>query len=426
MRFRKSIKICKGVRLNLSKSGISTSIGGHGISVTTGKKGTYLNTGIPGTGLYDRRKISSSNKKSNQNNMPKQKLKSTQRVINLKYNEDGTMKFFLENGEEIVDAKIIRNIKQTDVFKSELDRLNKERLDEYNSKNDEIVDISKHSKKVLNTIDYENQLKNLKPKKYCKKKYNVLEPSKQKIRDQLHFQAFKEINTLKFWKKGSLIDEYIETHFNDVYQQEYDKWLMDKNAYELKENENEILENQKFLDIYNEERQSLEKSLSNDIEFVSNNIQKWFDNVVFPFDCSIQYNIENNKLFIDLDLPEIENMVKVKVQKMANGTVKIKNKTQKELKEDYIQCVFGLALFISSYLFEIAIGIPEIVVSGYTQRRNNKGDLCDDYIYSIRFLRTEFVLLDFGNSAEENCMKFENRCNLLANHNFKTIIPFDE
>lgn len=57
-RFRKSFKIAPGVRINLSKSGVSTTVGGKGASVNFGKNGTYLNTGIPGTGLYSREKIS--------------------------------------------------------------------------------------------------------------------------------------------------------------------------------------------------------------------------------------------------------------------------------------------------------------------------------------------------------------------------------
>lgn len=57
MRFRKSIKVAPGVRLNLSKSGVSTTIGGRGLSVNTGRKGTYLNTSIPGTGLSKRQRI---------------------------------------------------------------------------------------------------------------------------------------------------------------------------------------------------------------------------------------------------------------------------------------------------------------------------------------------------------------------------------
>jgi hypothetical protein len=57
MRFRKSIKIAPGIKLNLSKSGISTTIGGRGVSVNVGSKGTCLNTGIPGTGLSGRVRI---------------------------------------------------------------------------------------------------------------------------------------------------------------------------------------------------------------------------------------------------------------------------------------------------------------------------------------------------------------------------------
>lgn len=57
MRFKKSVKILPGVRVNFSKSGISTTLGVKGFSVNIGETGTYLNTGIPGTGLYDRIKI---------------------------------------------------------------------------------------------------------------------------------------------------------------------------------------------------------------------------------------------------------------------------------------------------------------------------------------------------------------------------------
>ncbi|PSR54200.1 hypothetical protein AHMF7605_12035 [Adhaeribacter arboris] len=63
-RFRKSIKIIPGVKLNFSKSGISTSIGLRGANFTFSKSGTYLNTSIPGLGLYNRQKLSSSNDNS--------------------------------------------------------------------------------------------------------------------------------------------------------------------------------------------------------------------------------------------------------------------------------------------------------------------------------------------------------------------------
>lgn len=60
-RFRKIIKIAPGIRLNLSKSGVSASFGKQGASVNVGAKGTYVNIGAPGTGLSFRGKLPESN-----------------------------------------------------------------------------------------------------------------------------------------------------------------------------------------------------------------------------------------------------------------------------------------------------------------------------------------------------------------------------
>ena len=51
-KFRKSIKIAKGVRVNIGKKGISSlSLGGKGVTFNAGKKGLKATTSIPGTGL---------------------------------------------------------------------------------------------------------------------------------------------------------------------------------------------------------------------------------------------------------------------------------------------------------------------------------------------------------------------------------------
>lgn len=50
-RFRKSFKLFPGLRLNLSKSGLSLSAGLKGLMVNFGKKGSHVTVGLPGTGL---------------------------------------------------------------------------------------------------------------------------------------------------------------------------------------------------------------------------------------------------------------------------------------------------------------------------------------------------------------------------------------
>ena len=56
-RFRKQIRIAPGLKVNLSKSGASFSLGGRGASLNLGRRGQSVTTGLPGTGLSYRQRI---------------------------------------------------------------------------------------------------------------------------------------------------------------------------------------------------------------------------------------------------------------------------------------------------------------------------------------------------------------------------------
>lgn len=110
MRFRKRIKVFPGFYLNISKSGVTSSIGGNGASVTIGKNGAYLNTSIAGTGLYNRQKIGG----------------NTNEVIN-------------DNAQNISNANNENEIKSADasaITSSNLTELKDTILEAYKDKND--------------------------------------------------------------------------------------------------------------------------------------------------------------------------------------------------------------------------------------------------------------------------------------------------
>jgi hypothetical protein len=50
-RFRHSIRLAPGIRLNIGKRGLSTSLGGRGAHVTVGCNTTRATVSAPGTGL---------------------------------------------------------------------------------------------------------------------------------------------------------------------------------------------------------------------------------------------------------------------------------------------------------------------------------------------------------------------------------------
>lgn len=68
-RFRKSIKLLPGVRLNLSKSGVSTSIGRRGATLNFSERGTRGTVGLPGTGLSYSENLTSSGRRSSPGTM---------------------------------------------------------------------------------------------------------------------------------------------------------------------------------------------------------------------------------------------------------------------------------------------------------------------------------------------------------------------
>lgn len=65
LQFRKRIKICKGVNLNLSKTGVGISVGTKGARYSMHSNGRRTATfGIPGTGLYYTKNLGNAKKKT--------------------------------------------------------------------------------------------------------------------------------------------------------------------------------------------------------------------------------------------------------------------------------------------------------------------------------------------------------------------------
>ena len=61
--FRKSVSIFPGVKVNITKKGVSSiTVGKKGAKVTKGKNGTRVTLGIPGTGMSYTKNIKKSDK----------------------------------------------------------------------------------------------------------------------------------------------------------------------------------------------------------------------------------------------------------------------------------------------------------------------------------------------------------------------------
>lgn len=414
MRFRKSVKICPGVRVNFSKSGVSTSFGGRGGSVTVGKKGTYVNYGIPGTGIYNREKISKSDYKSNSNLCNRAQDRKNQNIIDefdikIIYAEDGSISFF-QNDIEIEDKRIIRQIKNSNEFKCKLQELNEERTNQYNKITEGYTDIQKGSCIVYSNI--EDLHNSIKQDVYEPKSFSEILPTD----DELKKKAQKSIKRKLFGNKKR-IEEYIVNYKKD--------YIDRKSKFLKEEQEREIHFNKMYEDEYNEKKKNIKIFGEEGVEETSARIDEWLRTITFPFEFNVEYEVKEDVIFIDLDLPEIEDIPLMTTQKMSSGVIKIKEKSKKQIYQDYSDCVYGLSIYFASNFFNIALAYNDIVLSAYTQRRDSSGRIKDEYILSVKFDRLGFSNLDYNVNAKENCMKFPNACLQNMNLSFKEIKPFN-
>lgn len=441
LRFRRSMKICKGVNINFNKGSVGVSFGGRGFGYsinTKGRKTTHI--GIPGTGLsyvntsMPSNKIVDKEKLENINSQPSENPEKTKVEVTLKIEEDGSVSLYSLSGKKLTNPELINAIKNTPEYKAGEKQLIEERnlkeVKEYNENNADIININKLApERIFTKNEYISELENLEQQKYEKKEYPEPMPTIEGVKEELMETAKEEIKSIAIWSLDKKRKEYVESNYENIYNTRLDYWNRQKKEFDEKEMEIEIKENEKYKEEYDAQRAYLQNIISGEEECVCSEIDEFLSSLETPLEFNVNYDYsqEKQKLYIDLDLPEIEDFPKQIAKQLANGNIKMKDKTQNELYLDYKKYVFGLAIFLSGHLYNISPNINEMLISAYTQRRDKIGDLVDNYIYSIRFNRSELSQHNLTNEEPfDLCMYFENRVNFNANNSMKSIEPFEE
>ena len=436
LRYRKSVKICKGVRVNFSKSGVSYSFGGKGASLNVGKRGARATVGIPGTGLSYSKSVSnahrSSNRPSSYSTKSQETIVSTE--IKLYLDDDGKMTYRYADGREITDPSFIRKIRATPQFKAELARMEAERrceltrnLEETHKSAEEFLNLHWLAPKVSSQEDFVNLLNSLTPQKYVRREFSRPKPTSEQIMQGLAIEAKTAVKTKMFWKKKSLQREYIEAHLPERLAHYQQRWETDRLEFESNELEHEKQQNEVFLREYEASKQNILSKINGEEDFINQTIEEWIEECSLPVEININYSYSQseNLLCIDLDLPEIEDIPDSELVQLASGNLKEKKKTQQKLRQEYATLIFGLSIFVAANLMNLSPAIRKVILSGYTQRRDSSGNLNDDYILSVKFIRDVFEQSSFGEiNPIDFCMQFENRCKITSTMLFKAIEPY--
>ncbi|ADV48759.1 hypothetical protein Celal_1447 [Cellulophaga algicola DSM 14237] len=424
MRYRNRIKLAPGLNINLSKSGISTTFGPKGASVNIGKSGAYLNTGIPGTGLYNRTKISSSGKNLNTKNY----VSKTQVGVKLDLNEnyEPEVQIYDNNGKNITSQEYITKLKRTVEYKENLKKIYLKYHDLIIEETAEFTDLFKHIIKPITKKNVQSKLNKLNLRRYDKQKFEILKPSESSIEQKLISEAKIKFNSVLFWKNKSSRNEFVKNNLDLRLRKSIKDWEIKKVNFEKSEQAKEIDNNANYLKAFEQEKENLQANLDATENFVLANFETILKEIdIKPeFFIDYDYDFKTKTFLVDLDLPEIEHLPKETASILQSGKLSVKNKTEKQQREEYAKCVTGLGLLVSGISFMASAGIEFIKISAYTQRVDKKdGNTKDDYIYSIELDREKFSNLKYDKidpiRAFEN---FTHKMELSKTSIFKTIV----
>ena len=228
-------------------------------------------------------------------------------------------------------------------------------------------------------------------------------------------EEVKEITTVST-PDLTLIEEYDQTLEAETNLHRYAENVMNEEQFETYINS---LESEAGKEIYTLSAQGDEDTVENLVSTFMNNLQ-------LTHELRVNYELEGDTLYVDLDLPEIEDL-KNEYPALSRDKVVYKKKTAAQLREEYARMVMSMGVFLTTNFFNLSSYIETIVMSGFNTVRDNKGDLVDQYLYSVKFTRDVFEQTDLAEVEDlySFFLRFENRINLSANNVFKAIVPYE-
>ncbi|WP_078428687.1 DUF4236 domain-containing protein [Alkalihalobacterium alkalinitrilicum] len=404
-RFQKRVRVAPGVRLNISKRGISTSIGPRGTSLTLGKRGLYGNVGIPGSGLSYRTRI---DRRTGNRLFNVSHRQNTYEDVQLSLNQqDNNIQFMTKTGDPLPSSLEKKLYKE---FSSEIEEVYREKEQQVNAQTEQLLQLHhqvfhpftfKELQQLINkTVSFDEQPPDQK---------TIYQKVKQEHENQLNLLTRL---SLFLPSKRKEFEETISTETEQIFHTEMEDYHEQKT-------------------LYIEEKQKRERLLNAILQHDSQATEEWLalhlEELDFPLETNVDFQMLNETtIYFDVDLPELEEVPLEKATILKSGKLKVQEKSQRETREHYALMVGGTALYLCSFAFAFVPNIDTVVISGYTQRLNEStGHKDDTYIYSLIVERDRFYSLNM--SAVHPILAFENfkhRLNTTKTFIFKEIVPY--
>lgn len=364
IRFRKSIKLAPGLRMNLSGSGVGWTLGPRGASIGIGQKGTYLNTGIPGSGFYARQALSSGGRSSaspvsNQSGHQSSPVKSISLTVSVE--DDGTITFKDDAGNPVSEGLIDAAKKQKGTV---IRQLIQDTCNKINRQVDALGELHLYTPNPRASIKIEPQpFSDARPIPPVAKRPGFFE---RLFKSKL--QAVESEN-LKATAK---------------YNEQLLRWKEEKAAFEEAERER--------LSLFG-------RAQSGDPEAMEAFFSQVLLDINWPKETNVSFEVldSGRSLWLDVDLPEIEDMPnRTAVAPQRGYKMSVKELGPVQLQKLYSKHIHSIGFRIVGEVFGMLPTVQEVVLSGYSQRTNAAtGHVQDDYLLSVRVARSDWEKINF-------------------------------
>ncbi|MBK1656531.1 DUF4236 domain-containing protein [Allochromatium vinosum] len=385
-RFRRSIKLAPGVRLSFSTRGAGLSLGPRGASVSIGQRGIYGNLGLPGTGLSYRERLDRPTRPAASS---RPSAGTLELELKVSVTDEGQVEVRDSRGQLIAEDLRARALREN--RDAVLELLERRRLD-LEAEQGRGTDLHHDTPAPLEAGALQPDASFTEP---CPEK-----PEPESV--GLFGRLFGQREAAEQRHREAL----------SAYRQDLEHWIQAKARH-------------------SEMMALRERAHQGDGEAMEAYIEYRLGGIAWPQETSVDFELERDRLRLDVDLPEIEDMPthRLQLRKREYRLVMVENSATQQRK-DYATHVHGVVFRLAGEAFAALPTLRETLVSAYSQRRSRAtGTVEDEYLLSVRVDREAWSRIDFVHlhlvDPIEALEQFELRREMTRTGIFRPIEPME-
>lgn len=427
-RFRKSVKLIPGVRMNFGMRGASVSVGGKGGRLTFGPRGTTASAGIPGTGISFQQRLSSSGSSA-----APQSAAKVEQSLRVSFDLDQDGKVVVSSDGQPLPPKYVRMAFEQ--MGATIERWLQDQVNEINRPSKTLLEIHLSTPLPVYRSRFRAEafaepqpvrppylaFPAEKPTEPAQKKSGLIAkliPVVERRRKATFLGAQEEYRKeLQEWEATRERFEEEQASAQEEYRLSLDGWKSRKASF---------VEEQRL------KHQNYEAKLVASSELMEEVLELALGELEWPLETNISFDIADSgkQVLLDVDLPEIENIPQTTARIAANKKRLLKkDKSQSLLRQEYAKHVHAIGFRLAGEVLSTLPSVELVVLSAYSQRLDKAtGRVADDYLYSVEVDRASLRSVDFSSLERVDPIEalgaFRIRRKMTKTGVFRVIEPF--